>query len=268
VLLMGHGGDDLLRGSSLACAERLRAGDLSVVGEVARHARSQREPLMRSLYRYFGRPHLPARADFLLRSMMKIQQRELLPSWINRRNEALRPQRIFANPVQQDIYENLLGVPWYWRLVNWHERSAASFGIEVRHPFLDRRLFEYVLAIPGEQLFRLGWSKNLLRRSMTGILPEKIRLRERKTRFTAFLDFAMKGRGASEIQEIVRDPLSADLRFLERKSLNEAYLRFLDQGTDETRRALWYAITLEIWLRRCEPIRSRRREALARRSAA
>jgi asparagine synthase (glutamine-hydrolysing) len=230
------------------------------------------------LYRYFGRPHLPARADLWLRSAMGIQQRELLPPGVKHslargaaladRNEALRPQRVFANPAQQDIYENLLAVPWYWRLVNWHERSAATFGIEVRHPFLDRRLFEYVLAIPGEQLFRLGSSKNLLRRSMVGILPEKIRLRKQKTHFTAFLDFAIRKGAVCEIQEILRNPLSAELGFLERKPLKDAYLRFLEKGTNETRRALWYAITLEIWLRRCQSIRNRRHEAPVHRSAA
>jgi hypothetical protein len=40
--------------------------------------------------------------------------------------------------------------------------------------------------------------------------------------------------------------------------LQSAYLDFLG-GTDESRRGLWYAIMLEIWLRRCEVIREGRR---------
>jgi asparagine synthase (glutamine-hydrolysing) len=278
VLLLGHGGDDLLRGSSLAYSERLLRGDLSAVSEVAHHARTRRESLVRTFYRYFGRPHLSAGADRLLRSSMGIKKKALLPSWISPsffhradlpgRAESIRPRRVFARPARQDIYENLLAVPWYWRLVNWHERSAAAFGVEVRHPFLDRRLFEYVLALPGEQLFRLDWSKNLLRRSMADILPERIRWRERKTRFTAFLDFAFWERAAREVQELLRAPLSASLGILDGERLRAAYLDFLNGGTDESRRALWHSITLEIWLRRCEAIRNRRREALASRSAA
>ena len=97
------------------------------------------------------------------------------------RDEPLQTQSGFASPAQQEIARNFLARPWYWRLVNWHERSAAALGIEVRHPFLDRRLFEYVLAIPGEQLFRLGGTKSLLRRSMAGVVPERIRQREGHT---------------------------------------------------------------------------------------
>ena len=41
----------------------------------------------------------------------------------------------------------------------------------MRHPFLDRRLVEYVLAVPGEQLYRVDSTKSLLRHAMTGLLP-------------------------------------------------------------------------------------------------
>lgn len=266
VLLLGHGGDDLLRGSSLAYAERLRRGDLSAVREVARHARSRREPLPRAFYRYFGRPHLPAGADRLLRSVLKVKQQELLPRWVlpsfasranlAGRDEALKPQQIFSGQSRQAIYESLVSVPWYWRLANWYERSAAATGIEIRHPFLDRRLFEYVLAIPGEQVFQLGTSKSLLRRSMEGMLPKKIRLRKHKTRFTTFLDFAIGKEAVSEVREILQTPLSAALGFLDGDCLRAAYRDFLGGDRAEERSALWYSIMFEIWLRRCEMIRS------------
>jgi len=251
VLLMGHGGDDLLRGSSRVYAERLWRGDASAAREVLRHVRSRRDPILRSLFHYFGRPLLPPAADRLLRHRKRF-----------------RSAQRFASPARQEVYDNLVGMPWYWRAVNWHDRNSASFGIEVRHPFLDRRLLEYVLAIPGEQLFRLGCHKSLLRRSVMGILPERLRQRETKTRFTPFLDFVLLEGSAGEIGEMMRSPLAADLGFLDGGKLRSTYLGFLDRRTEESRRALWYAITLEIWLRRCEAVRhDRRREALARLAA-
>ncbi|HEY4595403.1 MAG TPA: asparagine synthetase B family protein, partial [Thermoanaerobaculia bacterium] len=264
VMLMGHGGDDLLRGSSLIYAERLRRGDLSAIGEVARYARERREPLLRALYRHFARPHLPAGADRFLRTALG-KREDGFPAWIDpdfarRTRAAGRPSgpRGFAGPARREIYRNLIEVPWYWRLANWHDRSAAAFGIEVRHPFLDRRLFEYVLAIPGEQLFRLDGTKSLLRRSMREILPERIRSRRGKTHFTPFLDSMLRERAASEITELLRSPRGVDLGIFDGNRLRSAYLDFLG-GTDESRRGLWYAITLEIWLRRCEVIREGRR---------
>jgi len=278
VLLTGHGGDDLLRGSSLVYATRLGRGDVGAVREVARHAKARHELLLRAFYRYFGRPHISARADRFLRSALGLNKKSLLPksfdselalrTGLASRDEALRPSQSFANPEQQEIYTNLVAVPWYWRVANWHDRSAAAFGIEVRHPFLDRRLFEYILAIPGAQLFTLGNSKCLLRRAMAGVLPERVRRRVLKTRFTPFLDFALRESSAGEIQEVLRAPLSAALGFVDGERLLAVYLDFLDRGTDEVRSALWYAVTLEVWLRRCAANRGLRREALAGRSAA
>jgi asparagine synthase (glutamine-hydrolysing) len=189
----------------------------------------------------------------------------LLPPWIQPffasridlagRDESLQMQRVFASPAQQAIARNLLALFWYWRLVNWHERSAAAMGIEVRHPFLDRRLVEFVLAIPGEQLFRLNELKNLLRRAMVGLLPERIRRRARKTSFVPFLELMVWNRAMDEILEILRSPLSADLGIVDGRHLQLAYLGYVNKRTDELRRALWGAITLEIWLRRCAAIR-------------
>ena len=264
VLLMGHGGDDLLRGSALIYAERLRRGDLSAIGEVVSHARNRQDSLPRALYRSFVRPHLPAGADRFLRTALG-KREDGFPAWIDpelaRRNRAaVRPSgpRSFADPARRQICRDLIEVPWYWRLANWHDRSAAAFGIEVRHPFLDRRLFEYVLAIPGEQLFRLDVTKSLLRRALKEILPERIRSRQGKTRFTPFLGSILRKRAASEITELLRSPRGVDLGIFDGNRLRSAYLDFLG-GTDESMRGLWYAITLEIWLRRCEVIREGRR---------
>lgn len=254
VLLMGHGGDDLLQGSPLIYAERLRRGDWGAVQEVVHHARSVGRPVSRSLYRYFGRPHLPAFARRFLASA-RGRREGSLPAWvapdfIRRTRLTERPGgrsgKAFAIPSQREIYESLVEIPWYWRVANWHDRNAAAFGIEVRQPFLDRRLFEYVLAIPGEQLFRLSCYKNLLRRSMSGILPERIRLRADKTRFTSFLDFVLFKKAAGEILELLKAPRSADLGILDGDQLRSAYLGLTSGGREgeASRRAVWYAITL------------------------
>ncbi|HEX3557101.1 MAG TPA: asparagine synthase-related protein [Thermoanaerobaculia bacterium] len=264
VLLTGHGGDGLLLGSSLVYAERLRRGDLAAVREVVRHARSRRDPVLRSLYRYFGRPHVSAGADRLLRRVLGRGQASL-PKLIqpNFARRARRAERLLrepiASPARRAARSHFLGNLSYWRLANWHDRNSASFGIEVRHPFLDRRLVEYVLALPGEQLFRLDGSKSLLRRSMSGILPERIRLRVGKTLFLPFLDFLLLERAAGEIVDLLREPRCADLGIVNGDVLRSAYRNLVHGGPEGPRCAVWYAITLEMWLRRCDVIRQRRR---------
>ena len=51
-----------------------------------------------------------------------------------------------------------------------YDRVAAACGIEPRHPFLDRRLVEFCLALPWEQKLSGGWTKRIVRRAMKGIL--------------------------------------------------------------------------------------------------
>ena len=55
--------------------------------------------------------------------------------------------------------------------------NASRHAIELRHPYRDPRLIEFVLGLPAFQLYRHGYSKYILRVAMQGILPEIIRAR-------------------------------------------------------------------------------------------
>ena len=55
-----------------------------------------------------------------------------------------------------------------------YERAAASLHIDARDPFMDIRLIKFCLSLPNDQLERDGWPKFLLRRAMTGKLPDAV----------------------------------------------------------------------------------------------
>lgn len=61
-----------------------------------------------------------------------------------------------------------------------HERH----GVDARHPFLDKRLVEFCVALPADQKLRDGYTRHILREGMRGVLPENIRLRTSKTDYT------------------------------------------------------------------------------------
>lgn len=262
VLLMGHGGDDLLRGNSRVYSERLWRGDLSALGEVRAFSQHHNVLLLRALYNYFVRPHLPVDAYHSWRG----KGTAVLPPWTDRgfrqrnrlekRGESLRARKIFTRRSRQEMYSDLTATPPYWRLANWHDRNAASFGVEVRHPFLDRELVEYLLAIPGEQIFRLDGYKSLLRRSMTDIIPDRIRLRPDKTGFVPFLSLMLRERAANEVTELLRSPTSVDLGIFNERALRSAFSEFRFKNA-ALLRPLWYSVSLEIWLRRCHVFRVR-----------
>jgi asparagine synthase (glutamine-hydrolysing) len=72
------------------------------------------------------------------------------------------------------------------------ERYGSNFGIELRHPFHDRRLVEFAIALPAEQRYRDGMSKVILRQAMRGRIPESIRLRRDKADFSAVFPKALR----------------------------------------------------------------------------
>ena len=64
-------------------------------------------------------------------------------------------------------------------LLERKDRMSMYSGLEVRVPFADHRILEYVYNIPWEIKFQNGVEKALLRNSMTKYLPEKILWRKK-----------------------------------------------------------------------------------------
>jgi asparagine synthase (glutamine-hydrolysing) len=135
-------------------------------------------------------PSLPRVSQRLVRFILK---RPEVPPWINskfarridladrlRQQAYLPKQGSFA---QQDLFWVLTDA---WNITSFEilDRGYTSFCIERRHPFLDRRLVEFCLALPEDQCQRQGVTKVLLRRAMNGLLPDSVRNRRGKAEFS------------------------------------------------------------------------------------
>ncbi len=252
VLLTGLGGDEIIGGSALVWPERLRRGDLRVILEIVRHARWRGLSLGRSLYHGLAAPLVPAAAFSALR---RLTGRSLLPPWISRdfarraalgQRAAKLPPRRFREAARQEIYDNLVSYGHTTAAVSLQERRACRFGLEVRHPFVDRRLFEFVLAIPSRHLFQARRFKPLLQRAMAGILPEVVRRRQAKTSFGTLIDQVLRN-SVDELKELLAAPFMAELGWVDLDRLRAV----CETGPlDDPPRSVWRAITLELWLRR------------------
>ena len=87
--------------------------------------------------------------------------------------------RYYSSPALQQHYQDIVQT-------NSTLIHGYMFGVqtEVRHPYLDRRLVEFALAIPPEQLIRpFGDSKSIVRRAMRGLVPDAILRRTNKMPF-------------------------------------------------------------------------------------
>lgn len=64
-------------------------------------------------------------------------------------------------------------------LLQRKDRMSMASGVEVRVPFADHRIFEFVFNVPWEYKFENGVEKSLLRNSMVDYLPDKILWRKK-----------------------------------------------------------------------------------------
>ncbi|MEZ5308791.1 MAG: asparagine synthase-related protein [Pyrinomonadaceae bacterium] len=60
----------------------------------------------------------------------------------------------------------------------------AEIPVELRYPLLDKRIVEFNLSVPIHMKLRNGFTRNLIRGALKGVLPEKIRTRTSKTPFS------------------------------------------------------------------------------------
>jgi asparagine synthase (glutamine-hydrolysing) len=80
-----------------------------------------------------------------------------------------------SHPVLPGAYTSLS--PAYWcHMFELENAGVTHFPVEVRHPFFDLRIVNYLLALPPFPLF---FEKKLLREAVVGRLPEKIRTRHK-----------------------------------------------------------------------------------------
>ena len=85
-------------------------------------------------------------------------------------SESMKTSRIATN----------LSVSYFMTsLLERKDRMSMAHGLEVRVPFADHRILEYVYNVPWEIKFENGVEKALLRKAMKDWLPDKILYRKK-----------------------------------------------------------------------------------------
>lgn len=127
-------------------------------------------------------------------------------------------------------------------------KLTAAFGIEPRHPFYDRRLVEFCLGLPREQLVAHGWIRPVLRRGLDDILPRAVQARATKSSPTQNFAERLLRLERRTLEETAGDEdVLGD--YLDMKRVNGAMHRYFRSGTYTDAMAVWPAISLRQWLR-------------------
>jgi asparagine synthase (glutamine-hydrolysing) len=123
------------------------------------------------------------------------------------------------------------------------DATAATFGVEPRYPFLDRRLMEYCLALPPELKLRDGWSRWVLRESMAGTVPSAVRWRLRKADLNcAFRDGLDRDR--KRIREVLEG--DGDCQYIEPDGVRQSLASSTDG--EDLLSSVWRPVVLRRWL--------------------
>jgi asparagine synthase (glutamine-hydrolysing) len=70
-------------------------------------------------------------------------------------------------------------------LLRYEDKNSMQHSIEARLPFIDYRVVEMALSLDHSAKIRDGWTKFVLRKGMSGLLPDKILWRKNKLGFNA-----------------------------------------------------------------------------------
>jgi asparagine synthase (glutamine-hydrolysing) len=132
--------------------------------------------------------------------------------------------------------------------------QAAACSIEMRHPFMDKRLIEFCLSLPSSQRLRGGWSRLIMRHALEGILPQTVQWRGSKTIMTPSFQKGLlrfdQALLASIFSEQASGPVSPAAHYINWPMAQQAYGRLVS-GADLSEtdlQALWKAATLSLWL--------------------
>ena len=128
------------------------------------------------------------------------------------------------------------------------DRMSMAHGLEVRAPFLDAEIVEFVQSLPYEYKFRGMSGKYILKRLMQGRLPPHI-LHRRKRGFAIPIGTWLQHDLRSFMRETLsKEQLARSGVFEER--VVERLMNEHEQGRADHRKKLWTILVFQLWYER------------------
>ena len=128
------------------------------------------------------------------------------------------------------------------------DRMSMAHGLEVRAPFLDHRLVEFVAALPSALKLRRRTSKFLLRLAMRPVLPPAV-LSKPKKGFSAPVGDWMRHELRGFVEEVVLGTRAQQRGLFNPRSVKQLWADHLE-GVRNAAHQLWLLLMLELWFQR------------------
>jgi asparagine synthase (glutamine-hydrolysing) len=263
IVLDGIDGDTAVFHGEGYLTELIRAGRvLAVLRELQGIARNGRVPWRRAGRNYVIGPMIP---DWLRRLYRSLPGRRTPRNYEAVTRSLVRPdfakrihldERIREAEIQSSARARTVREAHWRRLSHGRlqfileviDRAALRRGVEPHHPFLDKRLLEFCLALPPDQKMSAGWTRIVLRRAMEGILPETVRWRPGKSDLSPNFTHGLLTRDRDRLDNGVRASGRALAEYIDNRALDELHNRATIRSDASDTMALWNTVTIGLWL--------------------
>jgi asparagine synthase (glutamine-hydrolysing) len=138
--------------------------------------------------------------------------------------------------------------------LQWLDKVAAAFSLEARHPFCDRRLVEFCLALPSSQKLHQGWTRSILRRAMADILPPEVQWRKGKGNLSANFKKRLLSDEKERLEQVIFHDFSVIEPYVDIPALQATYQRYITDPltADDEATNIFVAVNLALWLQQSQ----------------
>ncbi|MDQ3191465.1 MAG: asparagine synthase (glutamine-hydrolyzing) [Bacteroidota bacterium] len=128
-------------------------------------------------------------------------------------------------------------------LLHYEDRNSMAFSLESRVPFLDHRLVEYGFSLPIEDKIHNAETKYILRKALSGILPDAITNRKDKKGFvTPGEDKWLRG----PLKHLLEDDFTLLNQWVNPYQFKKLLYNYKN-GDNSQAKLLWRLVMLNLW---------------------
>ena len=133
-------------------------------------------------------------------------------------------------------------------LLMYADKLSMAHSLELRVPFVDKEIVEYVERLPAEFKVRNGSRKWLHRQVCGNFLPKSILQRPKRGFGVNVVDEWFKGAFDNQMADTLRDPESKIFQYLQPQAVSELFEQHVS-GHNDNHKILFSLALFEQWLR-------------------
>ena len=147
------------------------------------------------------------------------------------------------------MHAQLLQGPYLTVGLERYDRVAGAYGIEPRHPLLDKRLVEFCVNLPWRQKVHNGWTKYVMRRALAGYIPDSVRWRAGRDHLAKDFNCSFTKLRNERIIDFLNCKSDTLNQYLDNSAVQGAYTKALEDASKQNWSPLWGLAELDRWLR-------------------